>query len=672
MRPHPTRPSTAAPSLLTLHVLWLAALLTAMAALTGCGMGPRLIPPASGASLHGHIHGGQQPVAGAKVFLLAANTSGYGQPSVSLLNAASTGYSDTLGAYVVSAADGTFDITGDYTCAPGAQVYLYASGGDPGVGSNNPVIGLMAVLGNCPQAGNFSSVPFVEVNEVSTIAAAYSLSAFASDATDIADDEGDLSNVTAASAKTGMANAFANAANLVDIGSGVALASTPAGNSSVPQEELNTLANILAACVNTNGSLSTTDSNDNTIEQPCGNLINATSMDGQPIPTDTAGAAINIAHHPAYNTDALWALPSSKPPFAPALASEPSDFTLTLAFTPTQLNVYAMAFDASGNLWYTYSSGIAELSPLGAEAPGSPFAANLVYPFSLAIDVSGDLWTADYSAQTLNEFSPSGSLLQTTAVTGLSYPTGLAFDPAGNLWISNLGSSVTKTDATGTLIATYTGNGTLSDPFQVLSDAAGNIWLPNPNDTNFVLLNNDGTANANSPLSASGVSPAYSNNPVAALDSTGNLWTLNAYSPTIGAISSSGSALPGIPFTPGNLPEGYYPQPDALTLDGHNNIWAAMTYEFEDDVHTGSPQPLSFHPNNFTGNINTLYGLTPSGNSLLAYILPGNPNGLAVDPSGNLWYAISGQGFFELLGVAAPVVTPIAAAVTANKIASLP
>ena len=70
---------------------------------------------------------------------------------------------------------GRFTITGAYSCNPGSQVYLYALGGDPGAGVNSAA-GLLAVLGNCPAPGNFlAATPFVSVNEVSTIAAAYAM-----------------------------------------------------------------------------------------------------------------------------------------------------------------------------------------------------------------------------------------------------------------------------------------------------------------------------------------------------------------------------------------------------------------------------------------------------------------------------------------------------------------
>jgi hypothetical protein len=96
-------------------------------------------------------------------------------------------------------------------------------------------------------AGNFAAAtPYIVVNEVSTVAAAYAMAGFATDATHVG------SSGTAL-ALTGIANAFANAAILA----GVALAVTPAGEWTVPLTETNMLANILAACVNSNGAGST-------------------------------------------------------------------------------------------------------------------------------------------------------------------------------------------------------------------------------------------------------------------------------------------------------------------------------------------------------------------------------------------------------------------------------
>jgi len=64
------------------------------------------------------------------------------------------------------------------------------------------------------------------MDEVSTIAAAYSFAGFATDAVHV-------SSSGTALAQTGIANAFANAANVETLGTGAALATTPAGNGAV-------------------------------------------------------------------------------------------------------------------------------------------------------------------------------------------------------------------------------------------------------------------------------------------------------------------------------------------------------------------------------------------------------------------------------------------------------
>ena len=287
----------------------------------------------AGARLTGAVHGGQQPIVGAHVYIFAASATGYGgagiaassgNASVSLLTSAGNTALDSSGGatngdyYVTTDSGGGFSISGDYTCTTGAQVYLYALGGNPGLVTNSAT-GLMAVLGNCPAAGNFAAAtPFVMVNEVSTVAAAYAMAGFATDATHVG------SSGTAL-ALTGIANAFANAGNLVNLPTGAALATTPAGNGTVPQAEINTLGNVLAACVNSNGALTGGAS-----PTGCYTLL-AIALAGGTTgaePGDTASAAINIAHNPGVNIASLYGLAAGTPPFAPGLTSPPNDWTL--------------------------------------------------------------------------------------------------------------------------------------------------------------------------------------------------------------------------------------------------------------------------------------------------------------------------------------------------------
>jgi len=317
--------------------------------LGGCGIGTT-VPAAgttyTGAVLQGKLYGGQQPIAGARVYLLAAGVGGYGGASVSLLNAAVTGNADSVGAYVLTGPTGSFTISGDYTCTGGSQVYLYALGGNPGTGTNSAAA-TMALLGGCPAGGKFTNIPLVTMNEVSTVAAAYAVAGYATDALHISSSGTPL-------AKTGIANAFANATNLVDLGLGTSLATTPGGNGTVPQTEINTLADILASCVNTSNTSTGAAS------ASCSALFALATSDGTSTgtqPAETATAAINIAHHPALNVSALYAMNGgTTSPFQPILAVPPNDWTVRLAFSSgyggtNDEQGHSLAVDGSGNIW---------------------------------------------------------------------------------------------------------------------------------------------------------------------------------------------------------------------------------------------------------------------------------------------------------------------------------
>jgi hypothetical protein len=280
----------------------------------------------------GHTYGAQQPVVGAHVYLYAAGKGGYNTASKSLLlgNPVSTDpnvptggptYPDSNGNYyVVTDRDGGFSLDNYYTCHPGDQVYAYSIGGST-VAGNNSAAGFLAITGQCPAAGNFAAAtPNLFIDEVTTVAAAYAFAGFATDALDVADDEQVMGNLTYIQAHTGMANAFANAANLADLSTGQALTMTPSGAATVPQATINALADILGACINsagpTPGLVST---------NPCDILLSTATAEGTvpgTAPTDTATAAINIAHHPGSNVDTLYDLLPYAVPFLPVLGTQ--------------------------------------------------------------------------------------------------------------------------------------------------------------------------------------------------------------------------------------------------------------------------------------------------------------------------------------------------------------
>ncbi|MEI9967600.1 MAG: hypothetical protein WDM87_02855 [Terracidiphilus sp.] len=113
-----------------------------------------------------------------------------------------------------------------------------------------------------------------------------------------------------------LANAANTVTNLEDTSLSVALATTPGGNGTVPQTEINTLANILAACVNSTGPTST----------QCSTLFSNATNNGVDAP-DTATAALNIAHNPGPSSTIvgnLFGLQTPTSPFQPICLPRPT------------------------------------------------------------------------------------------------------------------------------------------------------------------------------------------------------------------------------------------------------------------------------------------------------------------------------------------------------------
>jgi len=134
--------------------------------LTACAIDQPPVTTATSA-LRGLVRGGNQPVSGSTIQLYAAGTGGDGSASTPLLSPA-----------VISDSLGNFSITGGYTCpSQNSLVYIVASGGNPGLTSatNKPAITLMAALGPC---GNLSSSTYINIDELTTVAAVYPLAPF--------------------------------------------------------------------------------------------------------------------------------------------------------------------------------------------------------------------------------------------------------------------------------------------------------------------------------------------------------------------------------------------------------------------------------------------------------------------------------------------------------------
>ena len=611
----------------------------------------------SGVALRGTVHGGEQPISGAHVYLYAANTTGYGSASVSLLTSGSGRTEDGNGNYyVTSQSDGTFSISEDYNCATSkstsnSQVYIYSIGGNPGLGEGtNAAIGLMAGLGAC---GNLSTSEVIIVNEVSTIATAYAIAGFAADATHVSSSGSNL-------AATGIADAFGAVANLESLGTGLAISATPAGDGVPPQQEINALADILAACVNSAGTITGGAS-----PTPCYTLF-TNAMNGATAPSETATAAINIAHNPGLNITDLYGLITASAPFEPALSPQPSDLTLAITFSGSGLDgtgfaPEGIAVDGYGNVWVpNYKSNtISEFNYKGTVLSGSTGfkGAGLDQPTSIAIDIYGNAWVANFNGTSISEFNSNGIGISGPPGfegSGLNTPYGVAIDNVGHTWVCNFGgNNLSEFTSSGAALSGLDGYpvGALVGPAGIAADTSGNVWAVDYNASNYAIVESDslGAQTADpSGFTGGGLNAPYG----VAIDGSGNVWVSNqGGSGSISEFSSSGSVMSGSSGFSGGGIDGPY----GIAIDGSGNVWTANNFGYSVSEFDSGGTPISGSN-----------GYTSAG--LIA------PYGIAIDPSGNVWVATAdaSNSLTEFVGAASPVVTPIAAGVQYKELGARP
>jgi hypothetical protein len=638
-------------------------------------------------SLQGRTYGGQQPIYNSHVYLLKANTTAYGGASTSILGNTSTTHVDGSGNYYTTTdASGNFNITGGYTCnynvsnpAMSDMLYIWSTGGidnylpsnPTGTGTSNPMIGLMAVLGQCPSNGTFAGhLSFIFVNEISTVAAAYALAGFEINPQKIG---------SPASAAQGLANAFANAGQLYDIQGSTpfqeARLVTPGTGTTgaVPQGLLDTLGNILATCVNQTPTPTSPPTSG-----ACYTLYNNTGS-----ATDTASAAIYIAQHPGSNVPALYGLQPTNVQFADDLKTQPNDFSVGITFSGTGLaNPVDVAIDAAGSAWVTSGAGkLSKLTALGSAATGSPYtvpSANYV-----AIDQLGDAWVSSSGNNDIYELDTTGATVAGTPYTNsdFSSPSAIANDGAGLTFISNpigsyalfgllgqsgdivkiSGSGTTASDTiyTSSLLATTLFNN-IPNNTQVAIDSLGYVWVSGDSVNCTVLVLCDGQ-NVQRISKTAFAAPVFTTSTGAcflficpnekpqgiAIDSTNQAWVaISGTTDELGRFSTSGGLTT---YTGGGLNN-----PQGVAIDGANNIWVANTGNNSVSQFTNSGTAVS-GSGGFQGGVQSV------------------PFNLDIDGSGDVWVVNStGNSVTELIGIATPVVRPLSVAISTSKLGAKP
>ena len=251
-----------------------------------------------------------------------------------------------------------------------------------------------------------------------------------------------------------------------------------------------------------------------------------------------------------------------------------------------------------------------------------------------------------------------GTFNSTITALSLSFPNGIATDAVGNVWVadfSNTINHVTEITAAGVesthspFATGYGGVDIAAGPLAVWETDYQSGFVSRIDPTSFAVNN----------ISVGGSSGGI------AIDHANNAWiAVDLLTATFLRLTTPHAAL--------FLPNGGYVYPNGsvqnITVDGLGNVFAGG---YLGNTSMGGLVEFS--------NAGVL--LSPgngfSGSNVIP-VVPQPPEGIHIDSSGNVWIAGSNNGtalpnyVAEVIGIAAPVVTPRSVAVANNTLGTRP
>jgi trimeric autotransporter adhesin len=350
--------------------------------------------------------------------------------------------------------------------------------------------------------------------------------------------------------------------------------------------------------------------------------------------------------------------------------------------TSAQLNFpYGAAVDASGNIFIadTGNHRIRKVALAGVISTvagggtsgfggdgGQATSAQLNYPFSAAVDASGNLYIADTSNHRARKVTPAG-VISTVAGTGygvgvnqMRFPEAVAVDAGGNLYIADSWNSRILEVTPAGIIITVAGNGTpgfggddgpatsakLSYPSGVAVDASGNLYIAELANQRVRKVTPAGIINTVAGNGTSGFGgdggPATSAQLASprgvAVDAGGNLYIADMANHRIRKVTPAGviNTVAGI-GTPGFSGDG-----GPATSAQFNGLYG-VAVDADGNLYVADSRNNRIRQVTPAGVINTVAGIGTAGfggdgGPATSAQLAG-PRGVAVDAGGNLYIA---------------------------------
>jgi len=557
------------------------------------------------------VFGGNQPVIGSTIQLYAVGTTGTGVAATPLITPVVT-TSDGSGNAANSNANagnmnntlpaGSFTIAGDVTCpSTDSQVYIVASGGNPGLatGTNNTALVMLTALGPC---GYLSPNTRININEITTVGSMAALYPYAA---------GYASIGSVTSESTAVAEEFSVATEYMNPTAGLAPGPDLPGGYYGSSTEINTLANALASCVNSSGG------------SPCTNLFNAVKPPNGTAPTDTVGAILDVLNNPTNNVGGIFMLAAGMTPFQPTLANAPSNWTLPIIQLPQPPYASPAAGTYAGTQMVTLTSVTAG-APIYYTTDGSmPTTSSNLYSGAITVAAS----------ETIKAVSANRAGISSPGSNGYTI-TGSAATPVFSLAPGTYGTPQTFTITSPTPDASVyvTTDGTT--PTAASSLVTGVLQLDKSETLKAIAI--AGSSSSGVATAAYTIAPASGT--IATLAGTGTTYVQNIGSNVGDGLAATGAAL--------NTPSG-------VAVDGNGNLYIA-------DYNNSRIRKVAAS----TGIITTVagngaVGFSGDGGAATSATLS-NAVGIAVDGSGNLYIADTGNNRIRMVAAATGIITTVA------------
>jgi sugar lactone lactonase YvrE len=243
-------------------------------------------------------------------------------------------------------------------------------------------------------------------------------------------------------------------------------------------------------------------------------------------------------------------------PFGPGPA-----IALAWADTPPSL-----AVDSSGNVYSADSqNGAIREWNASTQQVNTLVSSGLNDPCGVAVDSSGNVYIADSVNDTIKEWSASTRQVTTLVSSGLNGPCGVAVDRSGNVYIADtFNSAIEEWSASTQQVTTLVSSG-LQDPFALAVDASGNVYIADTE--NGAIKEWSASTQQVTTLVSSGLFMPFG----IAVDGSGNVYIADTFNSAIEEWSASTQQVTTLVSSGLLMPRG-------VAVDGSGNVYIADTF----------------------------------------------------------------------------------------------